>query len=169
METVMFYLLAALTLVAASFVVILRRPIHNVLFMIVTMIGLAGLFIILHAEFVAMVQLIVYAGAVMVLFLFVIMLLNLDEVSFPEDPRSLRWWLGIGMAVAFGILLFPALARFVLPSSGDVSQVAQTIAGVSNTKVIARELFTTYLLPFEITSVLLLSAIIGAVILVKKR
>jgi NADH-quinone oxidoreductase subunit J len=167
MEALVFCVLGAITLVSAFFVVIVRRPLHNVLFMILTMIGLAGLFIMLQAEFVAMVQLIVYAGAVMVLFLFVIMLLNLDEMSWPYDPRGFRWWIGIGMALALAVMLFPVLKAFVPPAGQGASALAKS--GLSNTQLIATELFTTYLLPFEVASVLLLSAIIGAVVLVKKR
>jgi NADH-quinone oxidoreductase subunit J len=167
MEATVFWVLGAITLVSAFFVVIVRRPIHNVLFMILTMIGLAGLFIMLQAEFVAMVQLIVYAGAVMVLFLFVIMLLNLDEMSLPYDPRGFRWWIGIGMALALAVMLFPVL-KAVLPA-GEPGATALAKTGLSNTELIGRELFTSYLLPFEVASVLLLAAIIGAVVLVKKR
>jgi NADH-quinone oxidoreductase subunit J len=167
MEALIFCVLGAITLVSAFFVIVLRRPIHNVLFMILTMIGFAGLFILLQAEFVAMVQLIVYAGAVMVLFLFVIMLLNLDELTLPDDPRSFRWWIGIGLALTLAVLLFPVLKAFIPVHGAGASTAAK--AAVSNTAIIGRQLFTTYLLPFEIASVLLLAAIIGAVVLVKKR
>ncbi len=88
---------------------------HNVLFMIIVMIGLAGLFILLNAEFIGMVQLIVYAGAVMVLFLFVIMLLNLDQIRLPIDPREGRTWIGVGTALALMVVLFPIL-KGVMPS-----------------------------------------------------
>jgi NADH-quinone oxidoreductase subunit J len=166
MEAVMFYVLATITLVSALLVVLMRRPLHNVLFMILTMIGLACLFILLHAEFIAMVQLIVYAGAVMVLFLFVIMLLNLDQVGTGgESARSMRWWGGALIAVGVLGIVWMALKAFV---PAGVSQ-AGSVATRSNTEILGRELFSTYLLPFEIASVLLLAAIIGAVILVRKR
>jgi len=166
MEAVIFYVLATITVVSALCVVLLRRPIHNVLFMIMTMIGLAALYILLHAEFVAMVQLVVYAGAVMVLFLFVIMLLNLEDMPFIDDPRSARWYGGIALAVAFVVLILPVIKSYspkepVPPSLGA--------GAMSNTQIIARELFTTYLLPFEIASVLLLAAIIGAVIIARRK
>lgn len=165
MEALIFYVLAAITVASAFFVVFLRRPIHNVLFMIIVMIGLAGLFILLQAEFVAMVQLVVYAGAVMVLFLFVIMLLNLDQVQLPIDPRAVRSWVGVALAVAVAVVLVPVLKAFV-PSG---TTAAEKALEMSNTQIIAKELFTTYLLPFEIASVLLLAAIIGTVILARKR
>jgi len=135
--------------------------------MIMTMIGLAGLFILLQAEFVAMVQLIVYAGAVMVLFLFVIMLLNLERMSFPDDPRAVRWWGGMVLAVGLLVPLFPVFKAFVPHVVGTLTQPGSTV--LSNTQVIARELFTTYLLPFELASVLLLAAMIGAVVLARRR
>lgn len=167
MEALIFYVLGAVTLVSAACVVLLRRPIHNVLFMIMTMIGLAGLFILLQAEFVAMVQLIVYAGAVMVLFLFVIMLLNLESMTFPDDPRAVRWWGGMVIAVGLLVLLFPVFKAFVPHVVGSVTPQSSVV--FSNTQIIARELFTTYLLPFEIASVLLLAAMIGAVVLARRR
>jgi NADH-quinone oxidoreductase subunit J len=168
MEALIFYVLGAVTVVSAFLVIFLRRPLHNVLFMILTMIGLAGLFVLLHAEFVAMVQLIVYAGAVMVLFLFVIMLLNLDQLPFADDPRAFRWWIGIGLAVAIIALIIPGIHSFV--TATGVSDLRPALgAEVSNTQLVARELFTTYLLPFEIASVLLLSAIMGAVLLTRKK
>ena len=167
MEALIFYVLAAITLASAFLVVLLPRPLHNVLFMILTMIGLAGLFVLLHAEFIAMVQLVVYAGAVMVLFLFVIMLLNLDQWQLRSEVsgRSVRWWGGALIAVALlGLIVtaFRAVVPALAPSAG-------TPGGASNTEVLARELFSTYLLPFEIASVLLLAAIIGAVVLVRKK
>ena len=166
MEAVLFYALAAVTLISGVFVVFLRRPVHNVLFMILTMIGLACLFILLHAEFLAMVQIIVYAGAIMVLFLFVIMLLNLDEFVMPPEKRRVRYGAGIVLAMMFVVFLIPA-SRGIVSTAGPVCATAAA-SGLTNTEIIAQELFTTYLLPFEIASVLLLAAIVGTVIIGKK-
>ncbi len=168
METVMFYVLAVIILGAAFFVVALRRPIHNVVFMIVTMIGLAGMFVLLQAEFVAMVQLVVYAGAVMVLFLFVIMLLNLEAITAPGDSRAYRWLGGVLMAILTVELMIPVFRSFAGPGL-TAPQAAAKLLTPNNTTVIARELFTTYLLPFEIASVLLLAAMIGAVVLSRTK
>jgi NADH-quinone oxidoreductase subunit J len=167
METILFYVLAVVTLLSAVFVVFLRRPIHNVLFMILTMIGLATLFILLHAEFLAMVQIIVYAGAVMVLFLFVIMLLNLEEIDFPREPRPLRWGFGVILSLALVVMLFPVIKR-IAPTITSVGQSGDVVGAMSNLDLIAKELFTTYLLPFEIASFLLLAAIIGTVVIGRK-
>ncbi len=166
METILFYILAVVTLLSAVFVIFLRRPIHNVLFMILTMIGLATLFILLHAEFIAMVQIIVYAGAVMVLFLFVIMLLNLEEIDLPREPRPLRWGFGVILSLALVVMLFPVF-KSIAPIITGVSQNGD-LAAASNLDLIAKELFTTYLLPFEIASFLLLAAIIGTVVIGRK-
>ncbi len=166
MEAVLFYALAAVTLISGVFVVFLRRPIHNVLFMILTMIGLACLFILLHAEFLAMVQIIVYAGAIMVLFLFVIMLLNLDEFVMPPEHRRVRYGIGIVLAMMLVVFLIPTSRSII--SSPTAQVVATDSATLTNTEIIARELFTTYLLPFEIASILLLAAIVGTVIIGKR-
>ncbi len=164
METLMFYILSVVTVGSAVFVVLLRRPVYNVLFMILTMIGLAGFFILLRAEFVAMVQLIVYAGAIMVLFLFVIMLLNIDQIRPPVQARDIRWWAGALIAFALFGLILVVIKGIVLPAMETA-----VVAGQSNTELVAKELFTTYLLPFEIASVLLLAAIIGTVVLIRKQ
>lgn len=165
MEAVGFWILSIVTVVSALMVVLLRTPIHNVLFMILVMIGLAGLFLQLHAEFVAMVQLIVYAGAVMVLFLFVVMLLNLDRLRTAEETRAAR---GLGGALAAVAVLALIMTAFKASESG-ITAPASMVDGVTNTELVAKELFTTYLLPFEIASVLLLAAIVGTVILVRRR
>ncbi|MGC8603587.1 MAG: NADH-quinone oxidoreductase subunit J family protein [Desulfomonilaceae bacterium] len=166
METILFYVMASVTLISAICVVFLRRPLHNVLFMILTMVGLATLFLLLQAEFLALVQIIVYAGAVMVLFLFVIMLLNLEDISLPKEPRPLRWGFGVILALALIVVLFPIFSHVApsiigtsLPSGGST---------VSNMEMIGKELFTTYLLPFEIASFLLLAAIVGTVVIGRK-
>jgi NADH-quinone oxidoreductase subunit J len=164
MEAVIFYVLGVIVLGSALMVVFLRRPMHNVLFMIITMIGLAGLFVLLFAEFIALVQIVVYAGAVMVLFLFVIMLLNLDRITLPDDPRKVRWWVGVCLAVLLPMILVPVFVQFHI-TGGEVPKALQA----PNTQTIAEALFTTYLLPFEVASVLLLAAIMGAVMLARKR
>lgn len=167
MEAVLFYVLAVIVTVSALCVVFLRRPVHNVVFMILAMVSLAGLFLMLRAEFVAMVQLVVYAGAVMVLFLFVIMLLNLGPTIFQADAKSARWWIGAVLALGVLTMIGPVLTA-VIPRAPQIGAPA-TVPEMSNTEILARELFTTYLLPFEIVSILLLAAIVGAVILARKR
>ena len=168
MEALIFYVLGVITVASAVCVILLRKPLHNVLFMILTMIGLAGFFILLNAEFVGMVQLIVYAGAVMVLFLFVIMLLNLDQLPSRVARKPCAGGLESRLAVGLVALLIPIIRTFV-PPAGQGHMSGAGAQGLSNTEIIAKELFTTYLLPFEIASVLLLSAIIGAVVLREEK
>jgi NADH-quinone oxidoreductase subunit J len=165
-EAIVFYALAAITLVSALCVVILQRPIYNVLFMILTMVGFAGLYVALHAEFIAMVQLIVYAGAVMVLFLFVIMLLNLERGLLPAGILNNRWVLGGVGAIMIAVMMIPVILAYSSPAKASVTELTHSV--MDNTKALATELFTKYLIPFEVASILLLAAIIGAVILVRK-
>ncbi len=165
-EAIIFYALAAITLISAICVVSLSRPIYNVLFMILTMIGLAGLYLALHAEFIAMVQLIVYAGAVMVLFLFVIMLLDLDRAGLSDELIANRHLLAAAGALMLAVILFPLFRAYTIPDSATLSETAK--GAMDNTAALASELFTTYLIPFEVASILLLAAIIGAVILVRR-
>lgn len=165
-EAIIFYALAAITLISAICVVSLSRPIYNVLFMILTMIGLAGLYLALHAEFIAMVQLIVYAGAVMVLFLFVIMLLDLESAGLSSELIANRHLVAAAGALMLAVMLFPLFMAYKIP---DAPALAETAKGaMDNTTTLATELFTTYLVPFEVASILLLAAIIGAVILVRR-
>ena len=165
MEAVFFYTFATLMVAAAFSVVFNRQPVYSVLSLLVVMFCLAALFVMLQAPFIAALQVLLYAGAVLVLFLFVIMLLNLQ----PEALRRVKVFtvpvVGIGCAGwLFSQLVAQRLAES--PMHGAVS--AQ--AGPSGTvEAIGRLLFTTYLLPFELTSFLILAAIIGAVTLAKQE
>ncbi len=166
MEALNFWILCIVTSVSAILVVFLRKPLLNVLFMVLTMIGLAGLFLLLHAEFVAMVQLIVYAGAIMVLFLFVVMLLNLERLGIQAWITEVRGWAGALAALClFGLLIVGMNTFWSSQGATEITVIEQP----SNTEVLAGALFTQYLLPFEIASVLLLAAIIGTVVLARRN
>jgi NADH-quinone oxidoreductase subunit J len=160
-----FFILAAVALVSGVLVVFQRHPLRSALWLIVNFFAVAGIYLLAHAEFMAAIQIIVYAGAIMVLFLFVIMLLNIRR---PEDePKQPFWGQKIGgmvLAAFTALLLVYGFTKAALPP-------AKTAAapGLGNTESIARGLFTDYLLPFEVTSVLLLVAIVGAVVLAKSR
>jgi NADH-quinone oxidoreductase subunit J len=175
MEGVMFYIFGGVALVSAGFVVMQRRPVHSALFLILTFFCLAGLFLLLRAEFIAAVQVIVYAGAIMVLFLFVIMLLNLEKedalIRKEGDHKGVqrkRDWIAIFVGLVIFILLIPVwTCHFLTGLRGEFPP--QKVEEMGNTVVVAKELFTRYLLPFEIASILLLVAMIGAVILSKRR
>jgi NADH-quinone oxidoreductase subunit J len=142
------------------------NPMHSALFLILNFIALAGLYLLLSAQFIAIIQIVVYAGAIMVLVLFVIMLLNLqDEERLRE---SLRWkqYLGLFFGVVFiAELAYLLVFRNATPST-PMPPHAQALGTVEH---IGASLFTTFLFPFELTSILLLAAIIGAVLLAKKR
>ncbi|MBI4662805.1 MAG: NADH-quinone oxidoreductase subunit J [Verrucomicrobia bacterium] len=166
MQDVLFYCFAALTILCGFMVVAnpwSRNPVTSAMFLVLTIVSLAGLFTLLHAFFLAAVQVLVYAGAVMVLFLFVIMLLDLKE----EARRKIRGFGmisgGIAVAAVFGII-FKTLVFDTPRLSAGLS--APNLEGV--TKPLGETLFTRYLLPFEILSVLLLVAMVGVILLSKR-
>jgi NADH-quinone oxidoreductase subunit J len=164
MEQVLFYLLALGAVISGALVVIKKNPVINALFLIVVMLCLAGIYLLLGAQFMAAIQLIVYAGAIMVLFLFVIMLLNLDqEISgiVKSGPQKL---IGLILTALLLVILLSVVAVNQLPGQGQ-----HPLDEFLNTESLARVLFTHFLLPFEITSVILLIAIIGAIVLGKKK
>jgi NADH-quinone oxidoreductase subunit J len=153
--------LAALTVVSAVTVVVHRNPVHSACALVVTLFLLAVFFVGLDAQLVAVLQVIVYAGAIVVLFLFVIMLLNLQT-----EARAMSGGLLVATAagggVALTVLVLSALRRAPAPPAAGVPE------GFGETAALARQLFTTYLLPFELTSLLLLVAIVGAVALARR-
>ena len=168
LETVLFVILAVFTVVTAVLVIVQRNPVASAIFLILTFFSLAGIYLLLHAEFIAAVQVIVYAGAIMVLFLFVIMLLNLEKEKMSIARHRLLKFVG----VIFGfVLLFQigTIFRQVLLEKAKGKFPPEKVAGLGNTQVVAQLLFTDFLLPFEITSVLLLVAIIGAIVLAKRE
>ncbi len=164
METFLFYFFAGLTLLCGLLVVanpFSRNPVTSAMFLVLTIVSLAGLFVLLHAFFLAAVQVLVYAGAVMVLFLFVIMLLDL-KVEEQRRVKRLGWVSGAVAAGAVAGLLLMAIAR----RGSDAGAVGPLAEG--GTRSLGRLLFTDYLLPFEIVSVLLLVAMVGVILLSKK-
>lgn len=172
---IIFFLLAAVAVFGAVMVVTRKSPVASAVYLILVMCSLAGLFVLLGAIFLAAFQVIVYAGAIMVLFLFVIMLLNLRKDEFGRDPRIVQKYLGV--AFAFLILVQGALilgwAFKDLRAGGEPSATAEIEAApagdYSSAENVAETLFTRYAYPFEVTSVLLLTAIIGAVVIAKRR
>ncbi len=160
-EMLLFGLFAAAAIAGAVSLILQRHPIHSALSLIVVMVALAALYLLLGAEFIAAVQVIVYAGAIMVLFVFVIMLLNAGEEERTNLSGMARY-----VGVPLGALLTVALAWYVSRNApaGDVLPVSST-----QTRSLAMELFTTFVLPFELTSILILIAILGAVVLAKRE
>jgi len=167
---VLFWAFAGLALASALACITRRSPVASALWLVVTLFALAALFVLLDAQFIAVLQLLVYAGAIMVLFLFVIMLLNLGH----PGPMDVKGPVGVGTAFLLGgVLLFQLwiLRQAAPPASiqlppGSVARLQQEQGLVG---AVARPLFDTYLIPFEITSLLLLAALVGAVVLAKRR
>ena len=160
-----FYIFACLTVLCAILVVanpLSRNPITSAMFLVLTIVSMAGLFVLLHAFFLAAVQVLVYAGAVMVLFLFVIMLLDLKE----EERRKIK-----AVASGLGFLSVGAIAFVLVRALSGIRAVAPgNVPAVDGaTRPLGQLLFTQFLLPFEIVSVLLLVAMIGVVLLSKKE
>jgi NADH-quinone oxidoreductase subunit J len=167
MEIVVFAIISVVVTVCAIFVISHRNPVSSALFLIATMVSLAILFLTLNAPFLAAIQIIVYAGAIMVLFLFVIMLLNLRKDEFgPERKRAQRFF-----AILFGFLFLILIATAInvgLSTLGHPGTPTTKLAP-AGVEMLAELLFTKYLFPFELASVLLLVAIVGAVVMAKKK
>jgi NADH-quinone oxidoreductase subunit J len=170
MELVLFLGFSLIAIVAGGLVVFHPHPVKSALALVVSFFAIGGLYLLLQAEFIALMQVLVYAGAVMVLFLFVIMLLNLRprEQEKPGYRERLRF-AGPLAAVFLGALLtviYSPLAR-IGRGGGMDPQTVEAQGG--NIRVIGRALFTDYLLPFEVTSILLLVAVVGVIVLAKRQ
>jgi len=157
----------AIAIVVCSLLVVLsNNPVHSVLWMLVLFFHIAGVFVMLNAEFLAATQIIVYAGAILVLFLFVIMLLNLrEEISMEQLIDG--WPAGLSIALAILIMLLFSLGTISVKPEGPWS--IEAVKKATHTKALGKVLYTEYLLPFEVASLVLLVAIIGAVVLAKKK
>jgi len=167
---ILFYLFAAVAVLASLLVIAQRNPIYSVLFLIASFGALSGLYVLLEAPFVAVIQIIVYAGAIMVLFLFVVMLLNAPHEDTEEDlERGVRPP-SAGRVRVFGALLAIALVGELIwvVLASRRAPIAIAGAGVSSVRAIGRTLFTDYAFPFEVTSVLILVALVGSVVLARR-
>jgi len=160
-ELVLFFLLAALAVAGAVSLILQRHPIHSALSLIVVMMALAALYLLLGAELIAAVQIIVYAGAIMVLFVFVIMLLNAGEEERTNLSRMARY-VGLPLGIFFLLQLAYWIAR-AAPSA------VAAPPGPAGTRRLAMMLFQDFVFPFELTSILILIAILGALVLAKKE
>lgn len=160
---ILFYFLSVLALGSAIMVVISRNPIHSILWLIGTFIAISGHYILMNAQFIGIVNLIVYAGAIMVLFLFVVMLMNLNSESEPKKNK----WLKLAGVVAGGCLLLVLVAALkTAEKKGEMVQFTNGDIGLI--KNLGKVLFTEYVVPFEISSILFLSAMVGTVVIGKK-
>jgi NADH-quinone oxidoreductase subunit J len=162
-QLAVFFVLAAIAVLGALSLILQKHPIHSALSLIVVMVALAGLYLLLGAEFVAAVQIIVYGGAIMVLFIFVIMLLNAGV----EEHTSIS-----KLAGPPGLLLTIALAGFIVASIfRSTSSVQATLQSgtIASTKNISTLIFTDFVYPFELTSFLILVAVLGAIVLAQRE
>lgn len=160
---ILFGFLSVLALFSALMVVVSKNPVYSVLWLVITFFAISGHYILLNAQFLAIVNIIVYAGAIMVLFLFVIMLIN---VSKHGEPRKNKW-LKLAGAVSGGCLLLVLVAAL---KDTDAKQMAQVNEGnIGLIKNLGNILFNDYVVPFEISSILFLSAMIGAIVIGKKE
>ncbi|HBH87473.1 MAG TPA: hypothetical protein DDY17_07725 [Syntrophaceae bacterium] len=173
MELFLFIVIGGITLISSFFVVFQRSPLYSALFLILTFLSMAGLYLVLGAEFVAIIQVIVYAGAVMVLFLFVIMLLNLDNEKREWMTKHIQQkYFGVIVVAVLVPLIGLGISTPLLYSKSQLGAPGtyspQIAEQVSNTAAVASLLFTDYILPFEITSVLLLVTMVGVVYLARR-
>jgi NADH-quinone oxidoreductase subunit J len=177
MADLLFYLFAGITLVSALAMVLLPNAVNGAMCMIVSFLGTAALFVLLEAYFLAILQVLVYAGAVMVLFLFIIMLLNVSEDSPPVKPAKLSIFAALaGFVILSGLVISLFTDPAALPAPPTI-EVAENPSGLSadggipfttSAKSFGYSLFTKYMLPFQVTGFLLLAAMVG-VIVVSKR
>lgn len=159
---VLFWFLTIIAISCALGVILSRNPVNSVLFLIVTFFSVSGHYILMNAQFLAIVNIIVYAGAIMVLFLFVIMLMNLNADTEPQKNRLVQ----LAGVISGGVLFLVLLAALKSSSRGELEQTSTDIGLIKN---LGKTLFTQYVLPFEISSVLFLSAMIGAIVIGKKE
>jgi NADH-quinone oxidoreductase subunit J len=169
MDTILFYAFAALVLAGGIFTITCRNAVHCAVSLICSLLGVAGLYLLLQAEFLFAVQIILYVGGIMLLFLFVIMLVNLDREA--KERQFTRGWAVALVAVAvvgaeIGYFLYRGRGAFHIAEMGGPAPI---VAAAGNTEMLADSLFSEYLLPFEIASLLLLVAVVGAVVMAKKR
>ena len=160
---ILFWFLTALALFSALMVVFSNNPVHSVLWLIMVFFAISGHYILMNAQFLAIVNLIVYAGAIMVLFLFVIMLMNMNTESEPQKSQ----WMKMAAAISGGALMLVMIAAL----KDNVGAVSKTSGegSIGLIKNLGNVLFTEYVVPFEISSILFLSAMVGAVVLGKKE
>lgn len=164
LTAILFWGLTGLALVSALMVLFSKNPIHSVLWLIAVFFAISGHYILLNAQFLAIVNIIVYAGAIMVLFLFVIMLMNLNTETEPQK----NLWLKLSGVISGGMVLIVLVStiRSATDIEGKTALLKQGSIGLINT--LGKVLFNEYVVPFEISSVLFLSAMVGAVVIGKK-
>jgi NADH-quinone oxidoreductase subunit J len=161
-ELAIFIILAVVAVAAGLGVIAQRSAVRSALFLLVNFCCLAGLYILLNAQFVAVVQVIIYAGAIVVLFLFVVMLLGVERAEETPDLRRYQWIAGL----LLGVLLLAGIIWALIPAQAEA---VPALVRADNVRQLGQALLTRFAIPFELTSVVLLVAIVGALVLAKKR
>jgi NADH-quinone oxidoreductase subunit J len=164
MNKIIFLYFALVIIVSALLTITRRNPVHSIMFMLLLFFHIAGVFVLLHAEFIAAVQLIVYAGAILILYLFVVMLLNVDKES--SAARANRFW---PWMIAFGVLIAGEIMLLISRGSFPAEADQRALLAGTGVKELGIVLYQKYLVPFEIASVILLVGLVGAVMLAKKN
>lgn len=159
----LFYFLSFLAIISALMVVVSKNPVHSVLYLILTFFAIAGHYILMNAQFLAAVHIIVYAGAIMVLFLYVIMMLNLNAEVEPHKSKLLK----IAATFAGGLLMVVMVG--VIRSATETTALNPVDKNIGLIKNLGHVLYTDFMLPFEVSSILLLAAMVGAVMIGKKE
>ncbi|HQY21871.1 MAG TPA: NADH-quinone oxidoreductase subunit J [Ignavibacteria bacterium] len=166
LETVLFFSLSVLAVASAILMITRKNPINSALYLILNFFTVSGLFLLLRAQFIAVIQVLVYMGAIMVLFLFVIMLLNLQDKSKLRESYTYKKLTSILLALMlFGILGYTVFFGF----EGKFDKMADNAELNGTAETLGAELFTNFSFPFELASFLLLAAIVGAIVLAKKK
>jgi NADH-quinone oxidoreductase subunit J len=164
-ELVLFLVLGIIAIATAIAVIVNRNPITSAISLVMHFITLAGLYLTLNAQFMAAIQVLVYAGAIMVLVVFVIMLLNLGSDTSLRQAATSKEAVGVGLAILLGGFLIYALTRTAHSTQG----VSEKILANGTVESVGKALFTTYVFPFEMVSLVLLAAAVGAVVLTKRH
>jgi NADH-quinone oxidoreductase subunit J len=170
-DALFFYAFAAVTVIGSLLVVLQKNPVYSVLSIIAAFFGLAGLYVLLEAPFVAVVQIIIYAGAIMVLFLFVVMLLNVPREDAAEWDRSHPLYrpMAVRVGAVLAVLLALELGWALSRTAGLSAGVGDDAPAVSSVAELGKVLFTDYMFAFEVTSILIIASMVGAVVLARKR
>jgi NADH-quinone oxidoreductase subunit J len=162
---ILFFFLSALAIFSAIMVLISKNPIHSVLWLVAVFFAISGHYILLNAQFLAIVNMIVYAGAIMVLFLFVVMLMNLNAETEPQK----NLWMKLAGVISGGCFLMVLVSLVRQATDLNAKKAMTTTGDIGLIKNLGKLLFSEYVVPFEITSVLFLSAMIGAIVIGKKE
>lgn len=165
MVTYLFVLFAIMAIATAIAVVISKNTVNSALFLVINLVSLAGIYLLLQAQFLAVIQLLVYAGAIMVLFLFVIMLLNLDN----EEKLFNKFRFRYGVAFIVGIIVLAQLLYSIGSWTKVLPAVSPKMAHVGTVEAVGNVLFSHYLLPFEVTAILLTAAVVGALLIAQRK